>query len=62
MYRDKAEPVLVSLLDLYSEDDSISVCDSRPSSCPTYTLTDYCLKENVNDFVLRRMFYSSQLF
>ena len=63
MYRGKAEPVLVSLSDSYSEDDSISVCDSRPSSCPAYTLlttlsTDYCPNEIVNDFGLRRPFYS----
>ena len=41
MYRGKAEPMLVSVSDLYSKDDSISVCDSRPSSSPTYTTTDY---------------------
>ena len=41
MYNGRAEPVLVSVLDSYSEDDSISVCDSRPSSCPAYTITDY---------------------
>ena len=41
VYRGKAEPVLVSVLDLYSKDDSISVCDSRPSSSPAYTTTDY---------------------
>ena len=41
VYNGRAEPVLVSLSDLYSEDDSISVCDSRPSSCPAYTITDY---------------------
>jgi len=37
VYRGKAEPILISLSDLYSEDNSISVCDSRPSSCPIYT-------------------------
>ena len=37
VYRGKAEPMLVSLLDLYSEDDSISVCDSRLSFCSAYT-------------------------
>ena len=41
VYKGKAEPVLVSLSDLYSEDDSILIDDSRPSSCPAYTLTDY---------------------
>ena len=58
MYKRRAELVLVSLLDLYSDDDSVSVRDSRPSSSPAYTATDYCPKENVNDFVLRRTFYS----
>ena len=44
MYKGKAEPMLVSVLDLYSEDDSISVCDSRPSSSPAYIVTNYfCL-------------------
>jgi len=62
VYRGRVEPVLVSLSDLYSEDDSISVRDSRPSSSPAYTATDYflstdyCPNENVNDVVLRRMF------
>ena len=41
VYNGRAEPVLVSLSDSYSEDDSISVCDSRPSSCPAYTITGY---------------------
>ena len=59
--------MLVSLSDLYSEDEEISVCNSRPSSSPTYTVTDYsstgyCPKEKVFDVVLRKMFYSSQLF
>ena len=66
MYKGKTEPALVSVLDSYSEDEEISVGDSGPSSSPTYTLTDYlsgyCPKENVNDFVLRRMFYSKQVF
>ena len=60
VYKDKTEPVLVSVSDSYSEDKEISVCDSGPSSSPTYTITDhlsgYCPKENVNYFVLRRMF------
>jgi len=59
--------MLVSLSDLYSEDEEISVYDSRPSSSPAYTITDYlstdyCLNEIVNDFVLRRIFYSKQGF
>ena len=41
MYNGSTEPVLVSLSDSYSEDDSILVCDSRLSSSPTYTATDY---------------------
>ena len=41
VYNSKTEPALVSVSDLYSEDDSISICDSRPSSCPAYTITDY---------------------
>ena len=66
VYRGKTEPALVSVSDSYSEDEIISVCDSGPSSSPTYTITDYlsgyCPKENVNYFVLRRTFYSRQLF
>ena len=66
VYRGKTEPALVSVSDSYSEDEIISVCDSGPSSSPTYTITNYlsgyCPKENVNDFVLRRTFYSRQLF
>ena len=37
IYKGKAEPVLDSVSDLYSDDDSISICNSRPSSCPAYT-------------------------
>jgi len=67
VYSGRAEPVLVSLLDSYSEDEEISVCDSGPSSSPAYTITDYlstgyCPNGNVCYFVLRRMFYSRQLF
>ena len=40
VYKGRAEPVLVLLLDLYSKDNSISVCDSRPSSSPAYIATD----------------------
>ena len=40
MYKGKAEPMLVSVLYSYSKDDSILVCDSRPSSSPAYTATD----------------------
>ena len=66
VYKGKTEPALVSVSDSYSEDEEISVYDSGPSSSPTYTITDYlsgyCPKENVNNFVLRRTFYSRQLF
>ena len=41
VYKGRAEPMLVSFSVSYSKDDSISVCDSRPSSCPAYTITDY---------------------
>jgi len=62
VYKGRAEPVLVLLSDSYSDDDSISVCDSRPFSSSAYTTTDYCSKESVNDFDLRRSFYSKQVF
>ena len=41
VYKGRAEPVLDSVSDSYSEDEIISVCDSGPSSSPTYTITDY---------------------
>ena len=41
IYKDRTKSVLVSVLDSYSEDEIISICDSRPSSSPTYTITDY---------------------
>jgi len=41
VYKGKAEPVLDSVSDSYSEDEIISICDSGPSSSPTYTITDY---------------------
>ena len=41
MYSGKTEPVLVSVSDSYSEDEIILVYDSRPSSSPAYTITDY---------------------
>ena len=67
VYKGKTEPALVSVLDSYSEDEEISVCDSGPSSSPTYTITNYlspnyCPKENVCDFGLRRPFYSKPMF
>ena len=60
VYNGRAEPVLVLLSNSYSEDDSISISDSRPSSSPAYTATNYCLKKSVYNFVLRRTFYSKQ--
>ena len=67
MYSGRTEPVLVSVSDSYSKDEEISVCDGGPSSSPAYTITDYlstgyCPKGNVNDFDLRRSFYSKQEF
>ena len=41
VYKGKAEPTLVSVLDSYSEDEAISISDSRYSSYPAYTATDY---------------------
>ena len=41
VYTDKTEPMLVLVSDSYSDDEIISICDSRPSSCPAYTITDY---------------------
>jgi len=41
IYKGRAEPVLVSLSDSYFDDDEISVSDSRYSSYPAYTATDY---------------------
>ena len=66
VYRGRAKPVLDSVSDSYSDDEIISVCDSGPSSSPTYTLLTTCLatalKKMINDFGLRRPFYSRQLF
>ena len=41
VYYGSAEPVLVSLSDSYSDDEAISISDSRYSSYPAYTTTDY---------------------
>ena len=41
MYNGKTKPALVSVSDSYLEDEIISVCDSGPSSSPTYTITGY---------------------
>ena len=62
VYKGRTEPALVSVSDSYSEDDSVSVRDSRPSSSPAYTTTDYCPKGIVNDFDLRRLFYFKPVF
>ena len=43
MYNGKTEPVLVSVSDLYSDSEAILVSDSRYSSYPAYTATDYFL-------------------
>ena len=43
VYRGRAKPVLDSVFDLYSDDKIISLCDSGPSSSPTYTLLTTCL-------------------
>jgi len=45
VYKGKAEPVLVLLSDSYSNNDAISVSDSRYSYYPAYTDTDYCPNE-----------------
>ena len=41
VYNGRAKPMLVSLSDSYSDDKAISVSDSRYSSYPAYTGTDY---------------------
>ena len=41
VYNGRAEPMLVLLSDSYSDDEAISVRDSRYSSYPAYTDTDY---------------------
>jgi len=62
----KEELVLASLFDSYLEPEAILVSASGPSFCPTLhcllttSTTNYCLKEDVNDFDLRRLFYSKQ--
>ena len=45
VYNGKTEPTLVSVSDLYSDNEAISVSDSRYSSYPAYTAIDYCPKE-----------------
>jgi len=41
VYNGKTEPMLVSVSGSYSDDEAISVSDSRYSSYPAYTATDY---------------------
>ena len=41
VYNGRAKPMLVSLSDSYSNDEAISVSNSRYSSYPAYTDTDY---------------------
>ena len=41
VYSGKTEPALVSVSDLYSDDEAISVSDSRYSFYLAYTVTDY---------------------
>ena len=41
VYKGKARPILVSVSGSYSNDDAISVSDSRYSSYTVYTNTDY---------------------
>jgi len=41
VYNGKTEPALVSVSVSYSEDEAISISDSRYSSYPAYTATDY---------------------
>ena len=41
VYNGRTEPVLVSVSDSYSDNESISVSDSRYSSYSAYTATDY---------------------
>ena len=38
VYNESVEPVLVSLSDLYSDEDRFLVGDNRPSSCPVHTV------------------------
>ena len=53
VYNGRAEPMLVSLSDLYSDGEAISVSDSRSSSYPAYTGTDYFYQLTT---VLRKMY------
>ena len=41
VYKGKTKPALVLVSDSYSKDEIILICDSRLSSSPAYTATDY---------------------
>jgi len=41
VYSGRTKPALVSVSDSYSDNEAISVSDSRYSSYPAYTVTDY---------------------
>ena len=64
VYNGKTKPALVSVSDSYSEDEAISISNSRYSSYLAYTATDYfyklttVLRKGVYNFDLRRSFYS----
>jgi len=66
VYKESVELVLVSLSNLYLLLESISVSTIEPSSYPTShhllttSTTDYYLKKTVNNFGLKRLFYSKQ--
>ena len=53
IYNGRAEPVLVSLSDSYSEDEAISISDSRYSPYPAYPATDYFYQPTT---VLRKVY------
>jgi len=53
IYNGRAEPVMVSLSDSYSEDEAILISDSRYSSYPAYTATDYFYQPTT---VLRKVY------
>ena len=66
VYKERAESMLVSSSDSYSELDLISVYVSRFFSSPashfllTTSSTNCCPKKRVHSFGLRRTFYSKQ--
>ena len=64
VYKGRIGLVSVSLSNLYLELESISVSTSEPSSSlifyyllTTYTI-NYCPNQIINNFVLRKMFYT----